>query len=47
MIVADAPANEIRRAGFEAGYRPLVIDAFNKVLSGITTVEEVKRKLAY
>ena len=47
MIISDAPASEIRRAGFENGYRPLVIDAFNKVLSGITTVSEVKRKLAY
>lgn len=47
MIIADEPASEIRRACFENGYRPLVIDAFNKVLSGITTVSEVKRKLAY
>lgn len=47
MIIADAPANEIRRAGYEIGYRPLVIDAFNKVLDGITTIDEVKRKLAY
>ena len=47
LIIADAPASEIRKIAYEEGYRPLVVDAFNKVLAGITTVEEVKRKLAY
>ena len=47
LIIADRPANEIRRAAFESGYRPLVVDAFNKVLQGHTTISEVKKKLAY
>lgn len=47
LIIADEPASEIRRAAYEEGYRPLVVDAFNKVLSGITTIKEVKKKLAY
>lgn len=47
LIIADEPASEIRKAAYEEGYRPLVVDAFNKVLSGITTIEEVKKKLAY
>lgn len=47
LIIADEPASEIRKVAYEEGYRPLVVDAFNKVLSGITTIEEVKKKLAY
>ncbi len=47
LIVADVPSNEIRKAAFISGYKPLVCDAFKKVLEGITTVEEVKKKLAY
>lgn len=47
LIIADMPSSEIRKAAYESGYRPLVVDAFNKVLDGVTTVEEVKKKLAY
>ena len=47
LIIADMPSSEIRKAAYSAGYRPLVVDAFNKVLQGITTVDEVKKKLAY
>lgn len=47
LIIADMPSSEIRKAAYQAGYRPLVVDAFNKVLQGITTVDEVKKKLAY
>ncbi|MBO5179707.1 MAG: Flp pilus assembly complex ATPase component TadA [Clostridia bacterium] len=47
LIIDDRPASEIRRAAFEAGYRPLVVDAFEKVLQGTTTIAEVKNKLAY
>lgn len=47
LIIADMPSSEIRKAAYSAGYRPLVVDAFNKVLAGITTIDEVKKKLAY
>lgn len=47
LVIADMPSSEIRKAAFESGYRPLVVDAFEKVLKGITTVQEVKKKLAY
>ncbi len=47
LIIADMPSSEIRKAAYSAGYRPLVVDAFEKVLQGITTIQEVKRKLAY
>ena len=30
----------------EEGYRPLYIDALNKVVNGTTTIEEVNKKLA-
>ena len=46
-IIAEAPSNEIRKAAYTCGYRPLVCDAFKKVLDGTTTIEEVKKKLAY
>ena len=47
LIIADRPANEIRRAAYDNGYRPLVVDAFEKVLQGVTTIAEVRNKLAY
>jgi len=47
LVIADMPSSEIRKAAFTSGYRPLVVDAFNKVLQGITTVDEVRKKLAY
>ena len=47
LITDDKPIHEIRRAAYAAGYKPLVVDAFQKVLDGITNLEEVKKKLAY
>ena len=47
LVIADMPSSEIRKAAYSAGYRPLVVDAFNKALQGITTIEEIKKKLAY
>lgn len=46
LIVSGASSLKIRELALEQGYRPLVIDAFNKVLDGITTVEEVNKRLA-
>ena len=47
LITDERPAHEIRQAAYRAGYQPLVIDAFKKVLDGVTTIAEVKKKLAY
>jgi len=47
LIIADRPSNEIRKAAYDVGYKPLIVDAFQKVLDGITTVEELHKKLAY
>ena len=47
LIVSDAPISQIRAEAQKTGYRPLVVDAFNKILKGDTVLKEVKRKLAY
>ena len=47
LIIENKPLSAIRKAAYEEGYRPLLVDAFNKVLSGDTTLEEVKRKLTF
>ncbi len=46
LIVTGASSLQIRDLALKQGYRPLVIDAFQKVLDGVTTVEEVDKRLA-
>ena len=45
LIIKDRSTLEIRAKAIEEGYRPLVIDGFNKVLDGYTTLEELNSKL--
>ncbi|MCI9178033.1 MAG: type II/IV secretion system protein [Clostridia bacterium] len=45
LIARDASSMEIRKKALETGYKPLVIDGINKVLTGATTLEEVNNKL--
>ena len=45
LIVKDASSIEIRNKAIELGYKPLVIDGFNKVLDGYTTLSELNSKL--
>ena len=45
LISRDASSIEIRKKALELDYKPLVVDGINKVLSGITTLEEVNNKL--
>ena len=47
LIISDGTITDIRKKAYESGYRPLVVDAFNKVLDGRTVISEVKKKLAY
>ena len=47
LIISDGTITDIRKKAYETGYRPLVVDAFNKVLDGRTVISEVKKKLAY
>ncbi len=45
IVAKDGSTMEIKEVAFKEGYRPLVIDGINKVLDGITTLEEIDRKL--
>ena len=45
IIIQDGTVTDIRKAAFEHGYRPLVIDALKKVVQGHTVVNEVKKKI--
>lgn len=45
LIVSGASSLKIRDLAFQQGYRPLIVDALNKVLDGITTLEEVDKRL--
>lgn len=46
MIASGASAIEIRKYAMEqAGYKPLIVDAANKCLQGITTIEEIEKKI--
>lgn len=47
LIISEGSITDIRAEAYKTGYRPLVVDAFNKVLQGHTTIGEVKKKLAY
>jgi type IV pilus assembly protein PilB len=43
LIVRRAPLSEVRRAALASGMKTLKTDGFQKVLEGITTVEEIMR----
>ena len=47
LIVKGASSMEIRKKAIEEGYRPLVVDGIKKVLKGITTLEELNKKLLF
>lgn len=46
LIVTGASSLKVRELAIEQGYKPLVVDAFQKVVDGITTIEEVNKRLA-
>ena len=46
LISQNAPSEEIRKQALKGSYKPLVIDGIKKVLSGITTLDELNDKLA-
>ena len=46
LIVEDKSSIEIKKAALQNGYKPLVIDGINKVIKGITNLEEINNKLA-
>lgn len=46
LIAEDASTLKIKEEALKTGYKPLVIDGINKVLQGITTLEELNRKIS-
>ena len=36
---------QIRRIALQQEYKPLIVDGINKVIKGITTIDELNRKL--
>ena len=46
LIVNDKSAIEIKNVALKSGYLPLVIDGINKVIAGVTNLEELNNKLA-
>ena len=45
IIIKEGSSLEIREQAIKEGYRPLAIDGINKVLQGITTLEEINKKV--
>ena len=45
LIAQDASTLKIKEQALKGLYKPMVIDGINKVLAGITTLEEIDRKL--
>lgn len=45
MIAENASSLEIKKAAQQRGYQPMIIDGINKVVNGITTLEELNKKL--
>lgn len=45
LLVNGASSIEIRNEALKGSYKPLVIDGINKVLDGITNLNEIDRKL--
>ena len=45
LITKGASSIEIRKTALKEGYKPLIIDGIEKVLSGITTLDELNNKL--
>lgn len=45
LIVNGASSIEIKNEALKGSYKPLVVDGINKVINGITTLDEIDRKI--
>ncbi len=45
LIINDVSTLKIKEEALKTSYKPLIIDGINKVLQGITTLEELNKKL--
>ena len=44
-IINGESSIEIKKVAIQEGYRPLAMDGINKVLNGVTTLEEINKKV--
>ena len=47
LIVNNASTIQIRDEALKEGYKPLVVDGINKVVNGVTTLEEINNQLLF
>ncbi len=47
LIVKNASTLEIREEAYKEGYKPMIIEGINKVIKGITTLQELNSKLLF
>ena len=45
VISKDGSTMEIRKVAMECGFKPIAVDAINKVLNGYTTISEINKKI--
>lgn len=45
LITQDASTLKIKEQAMKGSYRPLIVDGVNKVLDGLTNLDELNRKL--
>ena len=45
LIMTNGTVMEIRDAALRSGYKPLIVDGIHKVVDGITTLEELNKKI--
>ncbi len=45
LIIKNQSSIEIKKKAIDYGYKPFVVDAVNKVVEGITTLDEINKKL--
>ena len=46
MIIQGKSSLDIRKAAIQEGFKPIGVDAINKLLKGITTLEEINKKIS-
>ena len=47
LIIKDESITKIKEVALVNGYKPMIIDGIEKVLKGITNIQEINRKLGY
>ena len=46
MIIQGKSSLDIRKVAIQEGFKPIGVDAINKILKGITTLEEINKKIS-